>query len=785
MTTPEASETGSGRLRAASWSIRRIPVGWRVSLLVALNLVVFPILAAVIWHGDRVLSEQWAAVQRIAAEQRLFAAIDSDADALQNQIHRYLEMPNDTVLTGIGQLRGQLQKRLAGIRTLDPVVADGVAEVIAASQRLFDGFDALSGVNARLRTLYRDRILRIGSEVSGLYGILDETAHGSDTFSWPTISKSRENFAAALLAINAFYFSGDTEALAQARRGLEAVTQTAPVIRDLARSELEQRTVAALTERFAAIADALETLTADRARQTELLGTEVDGAQAHLTGTIARIADRAGARLAEAQGRFEQAVARAGAAAAAVVAIFISVSILIGLIIVRSVTRPLRELDGVIAAVAEGDYRRPVPDQDAPDQFGALARTLATVRDHAESRQRGERELEAHERRWRVVLENSPVGITIVAADTLKRLYVNPRFVEQLGVDGVEAALAQTYDPSFANPAEIPLLAERARREGKVSNYEIERRRADGSVWWSVLHARHIEVDGQAAFIVWHYDITERREAEAALREAKERAEAALTDLGTAQQTLIQSEKMASLGGLVAGVAHEINTPLGINLTSASLLADESRRLAAALETGVLRRSDLARFLELALESSDLLLANSQRAADLMKSFKQVAVDQTSDDRRIFNLAEYIGEVLTSLRPRLRRSSAEVSVNCPSGLMVEGYPGPLAQVLTNFVMNSLIHAYGPDQAAHLAINVTCPAPDEVCLVYSDDGKGIAADALPKIFDPFFTTNRDGGGSGLGLDIVRTLVTKRLHGRIEVTSHPGQGTSFTVHFPRVM
>ncbi|MEI7609351.1 MAG: HAMP domain-containing sensor histidine kinase, partial [Rhodospirillaceae bacterium] len=206
---------------------------------------------------------------------------------------------------------------------------------------------------------------------------------------------------------------------------------------------------------------------------------------------------------------------------------------------------------------------------------------------------------------------------------------------------------------------------------------------------------------------------------------------------------------------------------------------------AAALETGVLRRSDLARFIEMALESSDLLLANSQRAADLIKSFKQVAVDQTSDDRRAFDLAGYIDEVLMSLRPRLKRSAVAVSVICPQGLIIEGYPGPLAQVLTNFLMNSLVHAYGPDQAGRIEILVECPSPEAVRLVYGDDGKGIPDEVLPKIFDPFFTTNRVGGGSGLGLNIVYNLVTQRLRGRIEVESRLGRGTSFIVHFPRVM
>ncbi len=785
MSSLAAHKTGPVGRSGGRWGIRRIPVGWRVSLLVALNLAALLVVSGVIWRGLRVAGEQWVDVQRISAEERVFDGIEADAGALQSQIHRYLDLPSELVLNDIGRLRGQLLARLASIRLFDAATGDEVAQVVEGAQRLLEGFDALRELNASIRGLYRGTIVKISSEVSGLFGILDEAAHGTNTSAWPYISKSAENFNSALLGINAFYFSGNQEELARAQRGLNAVNQTVRVIRDLVRGDLEQGTVAALAERFAAMTVALQRLVTDRARQSQLLGTEIDGAQGQLVVATDRIAEHGRRRLVEAQGRFEAVAIRVGSIAAAVGLVFILISVVIGLIIARSITRPLRALDGVVAAVAAGDYQRPVPDQDACDQFGAIARTLATVREHSERREQTERQLEAQERRWRVVLENSPVGITIVAADTLKRLYANPRFVEQLGLSSAEEVLAQTYDFSYANPAEIFALADRARAEGEVSGYEIERRRPDGRVWWCRLHVRHIEVDGRGAFIVWHDDITARREAEAALRVAKERAEAALADLGTAQQSLIQAEKMAALGGLVAGVAHEINTPLSISVTAASLLAHEAGRLELALASGTLRRSDLTRFLELALESSDLLLSNSQRAADLIKSFKQVAVDQTSDDRRPFFMREYIDEVLMSLRPRLRRSAVTVTAQCPDDLMVEGYPGPLAQVLTNFLMNSLIHAYAPDQAGQVVVSVTTTTADEVKLVYADDGKGIPESVLPKIFDPFFTTNRSGGGSGLGLNIVYNLVTQRLRGRIEVASSPGHGTTFTVHFPRVM
>ena len=153
--------------------------------------------------------------------------------------------------------------------------------------------------------------------------------------------------------------------------------------------------------------------------------------------------------------------------------------------------------------------------------------------------------------------------------------------------------------------------------------------------------------------------------------------------------------------------------------------------------------------------------------------------------RPVNNAAAAAGNSLAAAAGHTRRRAVVVAVECPGELIIEGYPGPLAQVLTNFVMNSLTHAYGPDQPGRLSIAVTMPGADRVCLVYGDDGKGIAEEVLPKIFDPFFTTNRSGGGSGLGLNIVYNLVTQRLNGQIEVTSHPGRGTSFTVHFPRVM
>ena len=181
-------------------------------------------------------------------------------------------------------------------------------------------------------------------------------------------------------------------------------------------------------------------------------------------------------------------------------------------------------------------------------------------------------------------------------------------------------------------------------------------------------------------------------------------------------------------------------------------------------------------------EGSKLVLTNLGRAIDLVYSFKQVAADQASGERRRFDLKAWLDELLTSLSPLLRKSGAEVEVSCPADITLDSYPGSLGQVLTNLVMNALVHAFPEGQAGHLAISASLTPQGMVRIVFGDDGRGIAPENLPKIFDPFFTTGRDRGGTGLGLHIVYNLVTARLHGSIEVESRPGRGTQFTIHIP---
>ncbi|AVR95320.1 sensor histidine kinase [Pseudoduganella armeniaca] len=277
--------------------------------------------------------------------------------------------------------------------------------------------------------------------------------------------------------------------------------------------------------------------------------------------------------------------------------------------------------------------------------------------------------------------------------------------------------------------------------------------------------------------------ILRTREAEDEARRAAQETAQALHDLRQAQESLLQAERLASLGGLVAGVAHEINTPVGIALTSASVLKEATEEIHAAVTAGAVRKSEILKYIETAGESARLIMNNAYRAAHLIHSFKQIAVDQVSEARRRFELREYIGEVVSSLQPRLKKTRLAVSIDCPADVMLDSYPGALAQVITNLTLNCVDHAFLPDQEGTIDIRVQ-PDGDWIELAVADNGRGIPADLIDKVFDPFVTTRRGQGGTGLGLNIVYNLIVKQFAGTISVSSVEGAGASFVLRMPRV-
>jgi signal transduction histidine kinase len=275
-----------------------------------------------------------------------------------------------------------------------------------------------------------------------------------------------------------------------------------------------------------------------------------------------------------------------------------------------------------------------------------------------------------------------------------------------------------------------------------------------------------------------------KRTTEDELRASKERAESALNELNAAQQNLIDAERLAALGGLVAGVAHEVNNPIGISLTVASSFARRTEMFEAELrsDTG-LRRSHLEDFVRTSREAAQQLVGNLHRAGELIQSFKQVAVDRSHAERRLFNLSEATDQIIASLRPALKKASITLSVEVPESLVIDGYPGSYGQILTNLFLNAANHAFADGRSGAITIAAKPRGSDDVEIIFSDNGAGMTPDVQRQAFDPFFTTRRNEGGTGLGLHIVYNLVTQQLGGRMMLDSRLGQGTTFRIIMPR--
>jgi signal transduction histidine kinase len=283
---------------------------------------------------------------------------------------------------------------------------------------------------------------------------------------------------------------------------------------------------------------------------------------------------------------------------------------------------------------------------------------------------------------------------------------------------------------------------------------------------------------------VFRENAIDKRKAEHDLLASKEKAEGALLELRTAQQNLIDAERLAALGGLVAGVAHEVNNPIGISLTVASSFARKAGQFDAEMVANVpLRRSRLEEFVSSAKDAAHQLVGNLQRAAELIQSFKQVAVDRSHAERRQFYLNEATDQIIASLRPVLKRAPISLSVEVPEGLLIDGYPGSYGQILTNLFLNAATHAFPNGRAGTISVTARPRGNEDIDIVFADNGAGMTPDVQRQAFDPFFTTRRNDGGTGLGLHIVYNLVTQQLGGRMMLESRPGQGTTFRIIMPR--
>jgi len=256
---------------------------------------------------------------------------------------------------------------------------------------------------------------------------------------------------------------------------------------------------------------------------------------------------------------------------------------------------------------------------------------------------------------------------------------------------------------------------------------------------------------------------------------------ASLEKLKDTQLQLVEAEKNAALSGMVAGIAHEINTPVGVTVTAVSSLEASCHEISKKMKSGSITRVEFEHFIAKSIETSKIIQNNTHRAAELISSFKQVAVDQSSDERRKFDLGEYIKEVILSLKPHLKKTQIRLIIDCEPDIIMDSYPGAVAQIISNLVINAALHAYDEGDSGEIKITVW-ESEGIVYLDFCDDGKGIEEEHLSQIFNPFFTTKRGHGGSGLGLHIISNIVTNSLQGRIHCESQLGLGCCFKIWFP---
>jgi len=496
--------------------------------------------------------------------------------------------------------------------------------------------------------------------MAGLYAIVEGAIGRREALLLPSLGKSREAFTASLVAANAFYLSLATDAADEARRNIATVEQTIPVMIDLAENNLQRAALSALAQRAEAFREGLKSLSEQFAARTQLLKTAIDDNQAAMIAVINQLSAEMTLRELQAQASFDHTLADIYQNVALVALIFLTIIVVIGVLIARSISLPLKEIMAAMHTVVSEKYDQPIQGTQARDEIGEMARAVEVFRDNAIA----------------------------------------------------------------------------------------------------------------------------KRKAENELRSSKERSENALKDLREAQQNLIAAEKLAALGGLVAGVAHEVNNPIGISLTVASSFARRCDDFAKEVGNGPLRRSRLDEFLDGSRDAANQLVANLQRAGELVQSFKQVAVDRSHADRRMFDLRESTEQIIASLRPVLKKSQITLTVDVPSGITMDSYPGSYGQVLTNLFLNSVIHAFPDGRAGHVIIEARQVGDDDVDVFVSDDGVGMSDEIQRRALDPFFTTRRSEGGTGLGLHIIFNLVTQQLGGRLNFESRLGWGTRFRITIPRV-
>ncbi|MFZ6749441.1 PAS domain S-box protein [Undibacterium sp. Ren11W] len=409
--------------------------------------------------------------------------------------------------------------------------------------------------------------------------------------------------------------------------------------------------------------------------------------------------------------------------------------------------------------------------------------------------------LRESEEKYSNIVQLSPIPLGLIRMQDSCVVELNDSWVTQFGYSREEAVGRTALEINFWHDLqERQNLMQKMRENGLVDRFEAHIRSKAGEILICLISARSFVMKGEDLFIFCIQDVTRQYQVEKEIRDmtlqledrvmqrtvkleqANQELANAMESLKYTQDELIRSEKMAALGALVAGVAHELNTPIGNSVTVASTLQDNTRELLSEIAAGKLRRSMLEEYLNHAAAGTEILMRSLGSARDLIGSFKQVAVDQASSQRRKFDLKTLLEEIVSTLSPMYKKGPYTLVMELSPNIQMDSFPGPLGQILANFLTNALTHGFDGREHGEMRLTTKLLNQEQLELVFSDNGVGISEADQKRVFDPFFTTKLGQGGSGLGMNIVYNITTGVLGGTIRLDSEPGRGTRIVLVLP---
>lgn len=484
------------------------------------------------------------------------------------------------------------------------------------------------------------------------------------------------------------------------------------------------------------------------------------------------------------------------------------------LYVIKSILVPIENLTDITKRIALGDYKTSI-NISGVKELTLLAKNFEYMRNQIniemEALLKSEKEIDSLNKNLQKIVDertkelkeqkevfetlfrDSKDGLCLVedgkfidCNDTLLRMLKFDKKEDFVGLTPIDLSPQFQLDGTLSKEA-VKTNIDKCLKYGSA-RFEWVHKKATGEEFWAEIVITKVVINNKIViFSAWR-DISDKKELEVQLhnrnldlQDSNDELETMIENLRETQNKLVESEKLAGLGSMVAGVAHEINTPVGIGITGSSHLEFLSESIAEKYNENTMSKEDFEEYIKSCLELSKVINANLHRTAEIIKNFKQVAIDQTSEQKRVFNLKEYTRGVLVSIDSLKKDKEINFLIDCDDKLEIISYPGFFAHIITNFVSNSITHGFKNKKQGNISFSIK-RVDNELYFIYKDDGVGISKENQMKIYEPFFSTNNKGSSSGLGMNIVYNLVTVNLKGSIDCESELNNGVTFTIRIP---